>query len=304
MNEAEIRKIILESPFAKDVEILMKGAQPALRLHCERVPLDTLALGASRLGGAPDLPPGVSWPQNGEWPLEMIAQINLAEAAACFRLPDLPNTGWLVFFFNDPGYTPLLRPKPEGYRPWQVMYFEGDAESLVRLEPPDRPPSRYGLFGRLLRRWPAPRRVFNACTVRFEYEFRLIDNEDAAFRVELDANIHEAWDEEAWDEYGDLWESIGHWGDGPLHRLRGHDDTIQWPMRRQAEETAREMGLIEAVGTPEERKWDWQLLLQIDSDVSGPGWMWADLGRVYFWIRSQDLAARDFDKIWCDLQSS
>lgn len=34
---------------------------------------------------------------------------------------------------------------------------------------------------------------------------------------------------------------------------------------------------------------DWQLLFQIDSDEKGLGTMWGDVGRVYFWIRQQDL---------------
>ena len=42
---------------------------------------------------------------------------------------------------------------------------------------------------------------------------------------------------------------------------------------------------------------DWQLLLQIDSDDSMET-MWGDAGRVYFWIREQDLKNQDFGKVW------
>ena len=49
---------------------------------------------------------------------------------------------------------------------------------------------------------------------------------------------------------------------------------------------------------------DWILLLQIDTDdrESGPGWMWGDVGCLYFWIKKQDLAAGNFDAIWGVLQ--
>ena len=47
---------------------------------------------------------------------------------------------------------------------------------------------------------------------------------------------------------------------------------------------------------------DWQLLLQIDSDEERLGWMWGDVGRVYFWIRRQDLASADFEGAWAVLQ--
>ena len=41
------------------------------------------------------------------------------------------------------------------------------------------------------------------------------------------------------------------------------------------------------------------LLLQIDTDEEddGPCWMWGDCGRLFFWIRPKDLAARRFDRI-------
>lgn len=40
---------------------------------------------------------------------------------------------------------------------------------------------------------------------------------------------------------------------------------------------------------------DWQLLIQIDSDADRLGWMWGDMGRLYFWNRRQDLAAANFE---------
>ena len=46
---------------------------------------------------------------------------------------------------------------------------------------------------------------------------------------------------------------------------------------------------------------DWLLLLQIDSDDALQV-MWGDTGRVYYWIRRQDLAARKFDRVWTILQ--
>ena len=42
------------------------------------------------------------------------------------------------------------------------------------------------------------------------------------------------------------------------------------------------------------------LLLQLDSDQGddySPGWMWGDVGIVYFWISPQDLAKKNFDNV-------
>ena len=42
---------------------------------------------------------------------------------------------------------------------------------------------------------------------------------------------------------------------------------------------------------------DWRLLLQLDNDDElNVGW--GDAGRLYFWIRRQDLARCNFDHTW------
>ncbi|GAB3836620.1 YwqG family protein [Dactylosporangium cerinum] len=46
----------------------------------------------------------------------------------------------------------------------------------------------------------------------------------------------------------------------------------------------------------------WRLLWQVDTDEHGLGWMWGDMGMLYFWIRSEDLAAGRFDRVWVILQ--
>jgi len=46
---------------------------------------------------------------------------------------------------------------------------------------------------------------------------------------------------------------------------------------------------------------DWVLLLQVDTDDDA-GMMWGDCGLIYFWIRREDLARRDFSNVWMILQ--
>ncbi len=67
--------------------------------------------------------------------------------------------------------------------------------------------------------------------------------------------------------------------------------------------SARLLRHLGGPSVPEGAK-DWILLLQVDTDddSDGPGWMWGDCGRIYFWIRRQDLAARRFDRAWTVLQ--
>ena len=46
---------------------------------------------------------------------------------------------------------------------------------------------------------------------------------------------------------------------------------------------------------------DWRLLFQVDSQDEA-GMMWGDLGRRYYWIRHEDLTARNWDRTWLILQ--
>jgi uncharacterized protein YwqG len=48
---------------------------------------------------------------------------------------------------------------------------------------------------------------------------------------------------------------------------------------------------------------DWRLLLQIDTDDEAQ-MMWGDGGRLFFWIRDQDLLAQRFEDGWLILQCS
>jgi hypothetical protein len=47
---------------------------------------------------------------------------------------------------------------------------------------------------------------------------------------------------------------------------------------------------------------EWTLLLQLDSDDEGPGWMWGDCGLLYFLVRKDDARRGNFDDVWVILQ--
>ena len=92
------------------------------------------------------------------------------------------------------------------------------------------------------------------------------------------------------------------------HQLLGYSGNIQGEMELECQLVTngvytgdREGYQNPRVQTLREGAKDWMLLLQVDSDDE-PGMMWGDLGRLYFWIRRQDLKARNFDNTWCILQ--
>lgn len=94
------------------------------------------------------------------------------------------------------------------------------------------------------------------------------------------------------------------------HRLLGHPQVVQNPMELECQLVTNGIYCGSSEGYEgDERKSlesgaaDWRLLLQIDSD-DAPGWMWGDVGRIYFWIKQQDLALRRFDDVWLIFQCS
>lgn len=59
------------------------------------------SLGASRVGGQPDLPSGVAWPRAGGRPMLFLAQIDCTRASLVDGCALLPRHGWLLFFVAD-----------------------------------------------------------------------------------------------------------------------------------------------------------------------------------------------------------
>jgi uncharacterized protein YwqG len=94
------------------------------------------------------------------------------------------------------------------------------------------------------------------------------------------------------------------------HHLMGHPQLVQGDMRAECQLAANGIYVGNPTGYESPRAKElaktaaaeWQLLLQIDTDEDGPGWMWGDCGRIYYWIRKRDLAARAFEDGWLILQ--
>jgi hypothetical protein len=83
-----------------------------------------LPLGASRVGGLPDLPPSVPWPTN-----RLGDKLHLAAQLDCSSLPPipgypLPESGWLYVFAEDTDR--------ESPMPCAVFHYDGPRDSLVR----------------------------------------------------------------------------------------------------------------------------------------------------------------------------
>ncbi len=80
-REKAIELIRAHAP-ARLQDALIALLRPAIALSATRTNDAQIPLGASKFGGAPDVPSGFEWPMWNEKPLGFLAQINLEEVAA------------------------------------------------------------------------------------------------------------------------------------------------------------------------------------------------------------------------------
>ncbi len=88
---------------ARERDVAVEGV--VLRTH--RGDDRRLAVGATKIGGLPDLPGGATWPRTGKDPLAFVAQIDLAAIARLIDSP-LPARGLLSFFIANTVGGPYL----------------------------------------------------------------------------------------------------------------------------------------------------------------------------------------------------
>lgn len=257
-----------------------------------------LAVGASKFGGRPDVPADFVWPvfetqtreddQVKERPLAFLAQFDCAQLAPLDPEGLLPKEGLLSFFYELESQRWGYDPKDAGCA--RVFWFEGPlapAEFPAELEEDFRLPE---LAAQLSGATDAP--DFQDACPALEYpwtanDYRIFDQARRELGMDYPAN---------------------------RSQLLGWSDIIQNNMTLQCELISRgyylggsweKIPLEErsALRTPSVR--DWQLLFQLDTVENGDfELMFGDCGRIYFYIRREDLAQRRFDRVWLIQQCS
>ena len=240
----------------------------------------------SRLGGDPVMAPGGQWPSWDGVPLSFLALIDLAEIAPLDDSGLLPPAGFLSFFYDAAGQGAW------GFDPaqsagWRVVYVPpGDTELMAA---------------------PPGTAAFPAHGLRAERTITLPGWEEEVLadlpREDRDrlSGLDDAWREVAGPR--------GEWPDGePRHQIGGWPDLVQGPFWLEAQLASNGIYVGGPAGYRDPRAADlragaasWQLLLQLDTD-DDLGWMWGDVGRLYYTVRQEDLAARDFSRAWMVLQ--
>jgi hypothetical protein len=167
LDRPQLRALLRAQGLDRVAEPLLAFARDSIAL--ERTPsLDSaVPIGATKLGGAPDLPVGVDWPTHAGVPYAFLCQVACAEAAPLDPTGLLPQSGMLCFFV-------LLT--EENYWDFPLVLYH-DSMALQRAPLPTWPPGATStadtFFAEL---------VFPTCAVTLVRDVTLADG--AAARVQ------------------------------------------------------------------------------------------------------------------------
>jgi uncharacterized protein YwqG len=125
--------------------------------------------------------------------------------------------------------------------------------------------------------------------------------------------LHENFEYEQWDIFDDSKTKMGFDSEkeeaDTINKLLGYANLIQGGMLLECELTTSGINTGTADGysnVSEQQKANlekWQLLFQLDSiETENYEMLWGDVGRIYFYIKTDDLKALNFDNCWLILQ--
>jgi len=281
MDIAGVRAAFVAAGLSRLLKDIDYVAKDAIRLYTKPAGEYDLSIGASRIGGVPDVPPDFKWPERNGVPQAFIAQLAMEEVHAHDLHGELPARGTLWFFYDAKQETYGADPADRGG--WQVIFRE-DYAGLQRMTAPADLPAES---------------QFKAASVSFANEVTLSQS------PQLDVPDFDWTDDEVQkyetllstfptpEEHGDV-----------QHQLLGNPQTIQDDMRLECQLASQGVTDINDPRAKELSKGanGWQLLLQIDSDDE-LGMEWGNTGMIYYWLRGSDLKKLDFDEAWLVLQS-
>ena len=250
---------------------------------------DSEIVDKSKIGGKPYLPKDFVWPYYQELPLSFLAQFNLEEVSSLDKDKLLPSKGMLYFFYE-------LETEEWGYHPEskgcaKVFYFEDTSNFELIDFPKDM--ADYCKV-------PEFKVTFKSNISLPSYEnFYILLKEDDVFKN------HDI----SFRDFIPLYDEI-FIPDTNYTKLLGHPEVIQNPMEEECEAVTRgfDMGGVESYPKKYQKEIksaskDWILLFQMDTVESDDyELMFGDSGHIYFWIKKDDLANKNFENIWLILQ--
>ena len=263
---------------------LLKTARSSIRLD-----IGGAVKGLTKFGGAPDVPEGFEWVYYNGKPLTFLAQFDLREISQFDAENLLPKTGVLSFFYE-------LETKPQSVDnedfDFVKVYWFKDKNALRTAGFPDDLKEEYRL--------PA---------------LKIIARSEMSYQSYPDFLLQRAKLTEEWERFERAQKSIGIEESGNISKILGWADPVRGNMTADCELMSRGYYLGDEQGrsevTPldkqEAEQWsakDWVPLLQLDMVTDGDFCLnLGDPGRMYFYIRLDDLASRNFNEIMVFVQN-
>jgi uncharacterized protein YwqG len=242
---------------------LLNTAMPFIRV--EPQPARATAPWESKIGGQPYRPKGTPWPKAPDGrELFFLAQLNFAEMPP---LTGFPTEGIVEFYINDDDLYGMDFDDGENPDTFRVLYFPTVVREAAALENDaayvERP---YDLL---------PHHPEVSHPLRFSRGEEVAPATDFRFWQHFKPDFFQKFGEREWGVLDEFGRSVRAQG----HKVGGYAYFTQDDPRR-----------------PEDPMW---LLFQLDSDEM-MDLMWGDMGVAHFFIREQDLLARNFSKVLYD----
>lgn len=283
MDVKEIKELFDRNGLSKFWNIAESKIKNAINVYLEKAYENDIFIGQSKIGGCPDLPKEIDWFKFKEKPMSFVAQINLTEIKAFDLDNKLPNEGILYFFYDAEQSTWGFDPKDKDCS--KVYFYKGSLENLERKKRPADLEDYHGFY---------------SCKLNFQNTFNLPD---------YFSNLMEGieMNEDDTEKYFKIKEEIKQ-GE-IINKILGHSDNIQGGMELECELVTNGLYCGNQSGYDDSNAADlaknvdsWNLLFQIDSNEDEAGMMWGDCGRLYFWIKDDDLREEKFENAWLILQ--
>ncbi len=285
--KSQILQLIQKNNLTDFADRIMTASKPAI--HISKVETQECVIGASRLGGLPDIPTDFQWVSREDFPLSFLAQINCADLQGFASAKNLPSSGMLYFFYD-------VFDQPWGFDPNDrgssaIIYYPS-TKNLI--------PASFPEGTNLYNEW-----LFSSSAIQFREVLSLPSYESLPFeKLAIPRN--------SVDDYVNFIDDVNKLraANEPIHQMFGHSTNIQGDMQLECQLTSHGINCGDASGYNdpiakdlEVGAADWLLLLQLDTD-DDLEMLWGDMGRLYFWIRESSLQSKSFKEAWTILQCS
>ncbi len=135
MKKTELEQIFKKYKLVRIWDLVEPKLTNSIHIHPKLADEKSINIGASKIGGSPDLPRDIMWFEFNQKPMSFLAQINLSEVFEFDIDNKLPANGILYFFYDADQDVWGFDPKDKDGS--KVFYDDGNISQLERKEKPN-----------------------------------------------------------------------------------------------------------------------------------------------------------------------